>query len=131
MDVGGIFSKSRQVLIKLGKIGLTIVLCAVLGFHAYKAFETGFFRYKIRVLNRIVPYSFSQLAVVEKVNPGLPQELSSYIHFYQKVVGYFPDQADAYGMLGFCYYYSGLNDKAIESYQKAIEQKSDFFLVLL
>ena len=50
-----------------------------------------------------------------------------FIDYYKKVVEYMPRNADAYGMLGFFYYYCGNYEKAVASYQKAIELNGYFF----
>jgi len=47
--------------------------------------------------------------------------------YYKKLVQIFPNRADVRGTLAFCYFHLGEIDKAIASYEKAIELQGDFF----
>jgi len=83
---------------------------------------------RLKILNRFRPETFDYL--VETVNRGNTfdkKRLEPYAFYYQKVTEYIPKRADAYGMLGFCYYHMGERQKAIESYEKAIEIHDQFF----
>ena len=54
-------------------------------------------------------------------------DIKKYLKFYKKVAVYMPDRADANGLIGFCYYKIGQNEKAIAYYQKAIQLNPNFF----
>jgi len=49
------------------------------------------------------------------------KELIKYVKYFEKVAKYIPDYANAFNFLGYCYYYLGETDKAVQSYNKAIE----------
>lgn len=57
-----------------------------------------------------------------------PYKLDDYIYYFQRVLEVFPNHADVYGMLGYCYYYRGEIEKAVVSYQKAIKLNPHNFL---
>jgi len=83
---------------------------------------------KVRLLDRIMPVSFGYL--IKNIEAGEKPEkarLEQYILFYRKVVELFPDRADAYSMLGFCYYFHHWYDHAIDSYNKAIAIEPNYF----
>ena len=86
------------------------------------------FNMQIRVLNSIMPNSFASLikatAPEKKHNDT---EIVSYIRFYQRVVDFFPEQADARAMLGFCYFHREDISRAMANYQKAFEINKDVF----
>ena len=44
-----------------------------------------------------------------------------YADYYENLLKVFPDLADAYGVLGYCYHYLGNDPKAKEFFKKAIE----------
>jgi len=81
----------------------------------------------VRTLNRLMP-SYAYLVDIEE-NREKPDraKLKKYLDYYEEIVEYYPNMADAHGLLGFCYYHSGEHQKAISSYEKAIEINSRFF----
>jgi tetratricopeptide (TPR) repeat protein len=52
--------------------------------------------------------------------------LAEFEEYFKLVTDSYPDQSDAYGMLGYCQYYLGEEDKAIQSYVSAIKINPDF-----
>ena len=48
------------------------------------------------------------------------QALEQYAQYFQMVIDHVPQQADAYGMLGYCQYYMGQTHKAIGAYELAL-----------
>lgn len=86
------------------------------------------FGLKIRILNQSMPVSFQYLIeLAEGQRKAGAEELMKYIRFYERVVVFFPDRADAFGLLGFCYYHLGLKDKALAAFFKAHQLKPNFF----
>ena len=77
---------------------------------------------QLTTLNRFRPASFRYLIDVSE-NRKLynKKKMEEYTFYFQKVTEYLPTQADAFGLLGFCYYQQGLKDKALRVYKKAIE----------
>lgn len=74
----------------------------------------------LRQLNFMMPPSYDVLLEIEKSHSvNDKQKLIPYFEFYDKVVELMPQRADAYGMLGFCYYYWGDFSSAIQAYEKA------------
>lgn len=49
-----------------------------------------------------------------------PGALNEFRKYFQLVVDSVPEQADSYGMLGYCQYYLGQKQKAIDAYTSAI-----------
>jgi len=97
------------------------------------------FTYKIRVLNTIMPHSLRFMVdTVERGGPRIETssprggqapsgEMTRAIGFYARVADFFPEQADAWGMLGFCFYHTGQTAKSYAAYQKALELNSEVF----
>ena len=83
---------------------------------------------KIKALNRIRPISHDNLIAIKHKNksPDI-KDLKLHAYYYQRVTETIPRRADAYGLLGFCHYYLGETEKAVDFYQKAIEIRPDFF----
>ena len=127
MDVVRIFRQPSQITLALIKLALSIALCLALGFHIHKAWDSGFFRYKIRRLNQVMPNSFNYLIAVEKIGSVNPGDMVAYAFFYERLIHYFPDQADGWGMLGFCRFYAGDLPRARDAFEKAIALDGDFF----
>jgi len=50
-----------------------------------------------------------------------------YADYYENLLQVFPQSADAHGVLGFCYHYLGDDQKAKESFKKAIQGDPDYF----
>jgi len=86
------------------------------------------FEYKLRMLNAAIPDSFSPLMATIFVQENLKGDvLAPYIKFYKRVIKYFPNRADAHGMLGFCYYHMGDKGQALIYYRKAAELEPSIF----
>ncbi len=86
------------------------------------------FGLKIKILNSVMPQSFSYL--IESVEAQKEKDaliIEQYVKFYVKVVEFFPERADALGMLGFCYYHLGQVKKAISAYTQATSLEPDLF----
>ncbi len=82
----------------------------------------------LRQLNFMMPQSYDFLLEVEKMSrPPDKQTLEKYAQFYTQIVRVLPRRADAYGMLGFCYYHLGDYQSAIKAFEKAHEIQPDYF----
>ena len=68
------------------------------------------------------PYLLELQETKEKVDVG---KINQLIDYYQGVVAYFPERADGYSILGFCYFHEGNINEAIENFIKSIEINSD------
>jgi len=82
----------------------------------------------IRTLNRIRPGKIDYL--VDHYNGSKefdPLISEHYKHYYKNVSLYYLDRADVQGLLGYLYYQTGEEEKAIESYNKAIKINRHFF----
>ncbi len=76
-------------------------------------------------LNQTLP-SFQDLVKFIKRDQGSFLD-ERYIQYYEKVTNFFPQIAEAEGLLGFCYYHNGNLDQAILHFQKAIDLNPRFF----
>ena len=85
------------------------------------------FGYKIRILDTLMPVSFNYLLDHMIDQKYAPSDLRPFTSFYKKVTDFFPNEADAWGMLGFCHFYEGRTKEAVDDYQKAVELEPKFF----
>jgi len=91
-------------------------------------YENVVFGLKIRILDNTMPSSFQHLIDIStKDEPANKEFIKEYMMFYVRIAAFFPDRADAYNMLGYCFYKNGQLNDAVKSYQKAISIESDFF----
>ncbi len=54
-------------------------------------------------------------------------KLRKYIYYYNKASEYMPSPADAFGMLGFCYFEAGQIRKAVAAYKQSVRINPKFF----
>ncbi len=82
---------------------------------------------RLITLNQLIPHFDHLLLSLEDPSLADPQEFRKYVIYYRKVTEYFPQLADAHGILGFCYFQLGEKEKAIVSLKKARELNPNFF----
>ena len=121
-------NKVLKVLFFLGKRTIILYLAAfsliVILFNVPKVKQT----VQLKILNRFRPLFFDYLVQTYRGGKVFDQKkLEAYAFYYQKVTEYIPNRADAYGLLGFCYYHLDKKKEAIESYEKAIAINPNFF----
>lgn len=83
---------------------------------------------KLRVLTYLMPASFDY--IVELINtekPAEPQKLKPYKYFYERMVEYLPERADAHDFLAFCYARLGNKGKALALWHKARDIEPGYF----
>ena len=120
--------KILKIFLYLSKRAIVFYLVVLAASFLIVDYKKVTFGVKIRYLNKIMPDSFYDLADFAEGQKKLtPERMLMYTHFYEKVVTFFPERADAFGMLGFCYYYLGRIDQAKIAYQRAAELNPDFF----
>lgn len=56
-----------------------------------------------------------------------PDDLAAAANYYERIIEYFPQQADAYGLLAFCQYHLGHPEQALQFYEKAATLNPHFF----
>ena len=59
------------------------------------------------------------------------ESLEAYLDYYKQLIKYFSSQADALGMLAFCYSLLDDQSKAIALYKQAIDLDPSFFGFLI
>lgn len=78
-------------------------------------------RYRMRGISMsfFVPSfeSLSQAVAQEQSLPG--DQLAPYMRYYEKVIEFYPEIAEAYALLGYCYFHQGDSYTALEYFQKA------------
>ncbi len=86
-------------------------------------------RARTATLNNYMPAAYEPLVefIESHGQKNNGQIRSQYVEYYEKVVEFVPDQADAYALLGFCYYYLGETQKAVSAYQRAMFLNPRFF----
>jgi tetratricopeptide (TPR) repeat protein len=107
------------------KIVLIGVIVATLAMSAYCDFRQ---QQKFKLDHLRDHLAFTDLFKLENADYAIERgQLEKYVQYFRAVVKNEPTRADAYAMLGYCYFY--LNDKprAITAYQKAIELKPKIF----
>ncbi|OGW97729.1 MAG: hypothetical protein A2Z81_05135 [Omnitrophica WOR_2 bacterium GWA2_45_18] len=82
---------------------------------------------KITVLNRLLPSFVHLTGIMDDQEVPDKKKLRGCIQYYEKVVLYMPQLAEAYGLLGFCYYHTGEKQKSLEAYKKAALLNPHFF----
>lgn len=140
---------TRKLIIPLFKITLTALLVSVCTFHLQQLYQNfsvqakpswwslkGFLKAdennilhtcQTDNLNHLIP-DFSQLLRLnEEEIISQNHDLSPYIRYYQTVIAYSPQIAEAHGILGFCYQQQGKEREAISAYQNAIQRNPYFF----
>ena len=89
------------------------------------------FGLKVRILNSIMSSSFTSLINIIEIGGTTyledEESLQAHLRFYQRVIDFFPERADAHGMAGVCYYYLGQKDQAKKFFERAEVLKPDFF----
>ncbi len=79
-------------------------------------------------INWLIPESYDYLEEASQSTENIDQKkLKKYLPYYQKIIQYYPEMAEAHGMKGFCLYHLGEEKKAIEAYQKAKALNPHFF----
>ena len=53
--------------------------------------------------------------------------IAPHMDYYLKVAEFFPTMAEAHGILGICYFYTGEKEKAVEALKRAIDLNPTFF----
>jgi tetratricopeptide (TPR) repeat protein len=83
---------------------------------------------QLRDLNAILPASFKYLIQLSE-GREVPNEnrLKEYFFFYGRTAFYFPKEADALAMTGFCLYYLGDWKAAEENLKKSVLNQPNFF----
>jgi tetratricopeptide (TPR) repeat protein len=112
-----------------------VILYAVLGLLSRVVIDFDKINYglRLRTLNFMMPSSYDYLLALEgkasdvRLNEDHENILRGYINFYEKVVEYLPQRADAYAMLGFCYYHLNDYQKSVLMYKKAFDLSPQFF----
>jgi len=114
-----------------GKIVITVSLCIILAVQTRKVtrdFVEGKNKRQMLILNNLMPRSIDYLVETAVAHQAYdPRKLQSYVYYYEKVVAFMPQRADARGMLGYLYYQMGQEQKAIAAYEKAIKVYPHFF----
>ncbi len=83
---------------------------------------------RVRTLNNLMPASYAPLiAVSYKGEPMDSRQWRRYGNYYREVIRFYPDMAEAYALLGFCYFYRGHPDKARTFYEQAYQRDPRFF----
>lgn len=86
-----------------------------------------YFRAKMTELNLKKPSPEYLVKFIFDVDRQSPGALNDYIKFYELVSKYFPDTGEAYGLIGYCYFYSGEYQKAKEFFIQANQLMPDHF----
>lgn len=85
--------------------------------------------YQLKKLGQAIPTDYSLFFdILEKEAPAQPDQLVPYLEFYRLSAKYFPDLADSYGLLGFCYYHLNKEEEALNYYQKAADLDRHFLI---
>lgn len=129
MDVLRIPSRMNNTLKLAGKFIITFLI-AFFWLQTIASQNTKIqFRHKLERLNIIIlEMRFKPLPDTLGGGQALDKgRLEKYIHFYKTTARYFPQAADSWGMLGYCYYLGGKKDLAKESFEKAFALKPKHF----
>ena len=115
------FLKQKYALLR---IFLMVFLLGYLGYLFYVDYGIN----KTERMTQMSPASQEYLIQLSQgTHKGNAAQLKKYKDYYLLLTRYMPHRADAYGMLGFCYYYMGKTHQAMRAYQKAIIRNDAFF----
>lgn len=78
-------------------------------------------------LDYLVPSFDHLIASAQKKEPPDPERFRDYITYYENVVKFLPGNAEAYGMLGFCYDQTEEPEKSLAALAKASALNPNFF----
>ncbi len=118
----------KRIFQLIGKRVITVYLAIYIVSLFFVDYAGVIHKFRIQTLNRIRPQSFNYLADTMENNERFDLvKLRSYANYYLEVTKVIEDRADAYGLLGFCYYHLGEVDKAIAAYKEAIKINPNFF----
>ncbi len=107
---------------------LLLLLFAKLTMDRWQDYRVAKIEAQFSQLGYLMPRDIRDFVVqIEKDRQFDPEQLSRYIAYYQSVVKLLPQKADAHGMLGFCLYQAGHDERAIAAYHKAIGINRHFF----
>ncbi len=56
-----------------------------------------------------------------------PEYLNDYLAYYRRIIEFFPETSDAYGVLGYCYFYLGDFEKSREAFFQARNLNKKYF----
>ena len=123
-------NKLTNVVFFVGKVVVTGAIVFVLSWHIkgiLKNYGTVLVKGKATKLTRMIP-SFEHFAKVLEKKEAVDQEkFEGYANYFENVVKYIPQRADAFCLLGFCYYSLGKERGATEAYKEAMAINPHFF----
>ncbi len=117
-----------RVLVFVATRGIFFFVCLVVVSFFIIDYGKVFVGEDVRSFHFVKPSSFSYL--VETYESGRQfdrHRLMKYIYYYKKAAEYMSSPADAFGMLGFCYFEAGQTRKAISAYKHAVKINPKFF----
>jgi len=86
------------------------------------------FGIKTRIIERVMPDNFLYLVDYSKGHKAFDlKQFKKYTKFYEKIVEFYPERADALGMLGYCYYHASRKKMALAAFKSAIVENPNFF----
>lgn len=107
---------------------IAAVLLLVLFSVQFTKLKTSYEQALLRALNEIPQDSFNDIvAATEEKKPLAPHKLDAYLRYTQVLARLDPERPDVFGLAGFCFFYKGDYDRAIESYAKAASLQPRFF----
>lgn len=109
-----------------GRVPL-VYLIGYLIFYTTLDYENTMNRVKGSALSRLMPYHLYLVKYLSGEIPYQQERFVEYVHYYRQVIDYMPYTADAFGMLGLCYYHMQEKGKAIAAFKRAIELNPHFF----
>lgn len=118
--------KFLNIFLSRAVVFYAVLICLSFGFVDYKKIA---FNMKIDAINAVLPESYKYLIDVSEGKVSVNyQKFKQYVIFYQTVVNFFPERADAHALLGYCFFKLNNLAKAEYHYKEAIKLNSDNFM---
>ncbi|MBF0533012.1 MAG: hypothetical protein HQL23_07970 [Candidatus Omnitrophica bacterium] len=83
--------------------------------------------FQLKLLNDLLPKTYAPLADLAAGKTIPPRELENFFRYFERLTISYPKMAEGYGLLGFCQYYRGKLDDAVNNYDRAMAINQNFF----
>lgn len=114
-------SRSQKIFVFLGRRMFVFYLIAILLIMSTFDYPATMNQVRLSVLNRLMPDFIHVAKFIEHHDRLDKSSLKDSVVCFREVVRYFPSFFEAWGILGFSYYYLGKTKQAIYAYERALE----------
>lgn len=107
---------------------LTPVLLIVFFSVQLNGLKENYHKARLKALNEVSPHAFDEVvAAVEGKQPLSNERIEAYLTYAQRIARLDSERADVHGLSGFCFFFKGDHQRAMDSYLKASALAPQFF----